>query len=430
MFEALRIPQALTDALPDLFIVGGAVRDTIMGQPVNDIDLATSATPEEMLEAFAAQGFKVIPTGLKHGTLTVYVDGQPYEVTTFRTDVQADGRHAQVEFVRNIEDDLSRRDFTMNAMAYNVRTHAFIDPFNGQLDIARNYINTVGMPHNRFTEDYLRIIRAARFAAKYNMAITKEVRDMMIHHAPEILEHVAIERIVQEFDKAFTYERPSMFIRELYNIGFMSQLIPEMDWMHNLPQNPKHHPEGDVLTHTLTVLDHAPSTHRWHALLHDIGKTVAYQETEDWWYSYHGHEKAGAAMVPAICDRLKLPTKLSLSIEVTTRYHMHPYHITRNGVQPKSVRRFQNTVGEYLEDLRILCTADAMGRRPVPDVFEPMPEATEPALKGRHLIEAGLTPGPHFTPLLRHALDYQLETGCTDTRTLLSVAMQYHSAGA
>lgn len=428
----------LLSFLPDLHLVGGAVRDILFGRAPEDLDFATSAPPEEIMQQVREHGFGAVPTGLEHGTITVLIEHHPYEVTTFRHDIETDGRRAKVAWGQTIQEDLARRDFTIGAIAMNARGEV-VDPYQGQRDYEAGRIRAVGEPLQRFREDYLRVIRAGRFAARYGFEIEEKTLEAAREAAPQVLSHVAIERVTAEFDKAFLNGTPSRFVRYLYDLEILQQLIPEFEDNHLLLQNPKWHPEGDVLTHVLEVVDHVPPEYRWHALLHDIGKRDTAKWKPEGWYSFHAHEKLGAELIPRIAHDLRLPHHLRDEVIVTTALHMAPLHLEK-ALTPRNIRKFQAEAGEYLGAVEIVCRADAGywysqhtphvppgGDRRNPQVwklFEPQPVPIQPILMGRDLIERGHKPGKAFSRMLRAAYDFQLETGETDIERLYQAALR------
>lgn len=424
--------------LPDLHAVGGCVRDALFQRDPHDIDLATSATPDRVRDLASQAGLKAIPTGEQHGTMTlVHPELGPTEVTTFRRDISTDGRRATVAFATRIEEDLGRRDFTINAMALHP-SRGLIDPFSGSLDLERRTLRFVGDPEQRIREDYLRVIRALRFANRYDLTLQPATRAALRQYAQHVPVRVSIERIVQEIDKAFQDPTASKFLLALYRLGILTdrRVLPELTGAHRIMQNPKHHPEGDVLSHVLQVVDRAPSTHRWHALLHDIGKpSTARIVGSSGYCSFWGHDKRGAEMIPAIAQRLRLSNSLRDSLVVTTRLHMQPLALTRHGHEPspKQIRRLQARAGTYLNDLRIVCDADAGHRRGhINDlVFQHLEEPITPVLLGRHLQAQGYHHANkptqvdelNFTKSLSKAFDHQLDHGVTDLHELLRVAL-------
>jgi len=408
--------------LPDLYLVGGAVRDILMGQKPEDLDFATSAPPEEVMRLAKAHGLEAVPTGIAHGTVTILIDHHPYEVTTFRRDVETFGRKARVAWGKSIEEDLSRRDFTIGAIAMDASGRV-IDPYGGQQDLEAGLIRAVGEPRRRFREDYLRVIRAGRFVARYGFKIEPATLQAAREAAPEVLSHVAIERVTAEFNKAFENGVPSRFLRYLYDLDILQRLIPEFEDTHLLLQNPRWHPEGDVLTHVLQVVDRAAPPYRWHALLHDIGKKDTARWRPEGWYSFYGHERVGAALIPRIARDLRLPNHLRDELVVTTALHMVPV-FTRP--TPQAIRKFQAQAGPRLPALKALYAADGAERRPKESwkFFEPQPVPVKPVLQGRHLIERGCKPGKAFGRMLQAAYTHQLETGETDLEKLYQVALK------
>ncbi len=408
--------------LPDLYLVGGAVRDILFGREPEDLDFATSAPPEETLRLAKAHGLEAVPTGLEHGTVTVLIEHHPFEVTTFRRDVETYGRRAKVAWGRSIHEDLARRDFTIGAIAMSAKGEV-VDPFDGQRDYEAGLIRAVGDPRQRFREDYLRVIRAGRFAARYGFSIEAQTLEAAREAAPAVLSHVAVERVTAELDKAFKDPTPSRFLRYLYDLEILQRLIPEFEDTHLLLQNPRWHPEGDVFTHVLEVVDRAPPPYRWHALLHDIGKKDTAKWKEEGWYSFHRHEEVGSRLIPRIARDLRLSSALRDELVVTTALHMVPAFTKPT---PQAVRAFQAKAGPHLTALEALCRADAGNRRP-PEAwkfFEPQPIPIHPLLQGRHLIARGHQPGPEFGRILQAAYEHQLETGETDLEKLYRVGVE------
>ena len=421
--------------LPQVHAVGGAVRDALLGLHPNDVDLATSAHPDEVMRLVQAQGWTAVATGIDHGTITaVHPDLGHVEITTFRHDIETDGRRATIAFAESILEDLARRDLTINAIAYNLN-EGVVDPFGGTQDLRAGVIRFVLDPVQRIEEDRLRVIRALRFAARFGFEIEATTFEAVVKAAPTVLDHVSIERVRDEISKSFEDSKPSVLLRELYNLGILTdaRVLSELSGAHVLTQNPAYHPEGDVLTHILEVVDRAPISHRWHALLHDIGKpATAERDPAGDWYRFYGHAEVGADLIPHIARRLRLPNNFADSLEVVTRLHMLPLEYSRHSITDRMVRRFQARAGEYLDDLHVLCLADADERREVPEqLFEPLPTAVKPVLQGRHLVAAGYrhattdTSGAHvnFGAALQRAYEYQLDTGCTDVQELLRVAV-------
>ena len=250
------------------FAVGGCVRDSLLGLTPADYDLCTDARPEQICQVFF--GHQLLHHGQKHGTVGVVLAGQVFEITTFRTEGgYEDSRHPDwVEFVRSVEEDLARRDFTINAMAYNPKT-GYVDPFKGQQDLTSQILRTVGNPEARFREDALRILRGARFSARFALTPESATKEAMVRLAP-LMDNLARERVFEELCKLLL----SATVKDLLAfIPLLTQVIPELTPSINFQQHSPHH-RYDVFTHTAHVVEAVPKDLglRWAALLHDIGK--------------------------------------------------------------------------------------------------------------------------------------------------------------
>ena len=277
----------------DLYLVGGCVRDHLLN-PSNaphDWDMCTNARPNEMLEMFRKERYAINPSGIKFGTVSVLLGRTEYEITTFRKDGSySDGRHPDaVNFCTNIEEDLSRRDFTINAMAYDLLNEELIDPFNGQLDLQNRMIRTVNDPNMRFKEDALRIVRALRFSIRYQFKIDRETEQSMIQNV-ELLQNVSKERITAELEKMLTCGMPifDAFV-ELHEVVFI--MIPELEPCFKFWQNNKYH-KHDVYEHILAVVDACDTNDfviKLAALYHDIGKPDAYSVDDEGHGHFYGH---------------------------------------------------------------------------------------------------------------------------------------------
>lgn len=426
-------------------LVGGSVRDAILGVESKDIDLATPWPPDIVTERMEAAGYKVYPTGIDHGTVTVMINGDPIEITTYRVDACCDGRKADVIFTDDLEQDLLRRDFTINAIAYDGET--IYDCDGGIADLDDGIIRTVGQPSARFYEDYLRPIRGYRFASYITNLFGEKAyvhRDtamaaklMKLGQYIGLNKKVSFERVIDEFNKVFARADAkgcTQFIKDMYYLGVLTAVLPELDLgpkrCHRLTQSPTYHPEGDVLTHIAITVGVAEGVEgRWIALLHDIAKpvTAAFKVDKDGkqhpYYSFHKHDKIGAEMIrTSVKDRLPLSNDLINKAALCALWHLYIY---KTPPSSKSVRKVQAAMGEHLPLLRALGIADHMGR-PISDeidkYFEEQDVPVKPILLGRHLQEDGWEPGPHFGPALKAAFDAQLNEGITDLARLLEVA--------
>ena len=321
------------------YIVGGCVRDSILGRTPHDWDICTSATPSEMLEIFKDK--KIIETGLQHGTVTVVVNGEPYEITTYRIDgIYSDNRRPDtVIFTDKLVEDLRRRDFTINAMAYNDE-EGLIDPFNGMEDIKYKKISCVGRAEDRFGEDALRILRAIRFAAQLEFAIMPGT-DWEIHKQYKNLENISIERINSEFCKIASSD--DFCVELLLYKDVFSLFIPELKDMFDFPQNNPWH-IWDVFGHTIHAVEYCDSDDlvvRLAVFFHDFGKPHSYQDGEDGIRHFKGHGKVSADMTDSIMKRLRFDNETRNNVVELVYYHDATFEVGK-----KYVKRWLNKIGE------------------------------------------------------------------------------------
>ena len=291
----------------EAFCVGGAVRDSLMGIVPGDWDVTTSATPEEIKKVFS--DYKTIDTGIAHGTVTVLCDKTPYEVTTYRIDGEySDNRRPEsVSFTRNLEDDLSRRDFTINAIAYHP-TKGIVDLFHGQDDIYNSIIRTVGNAHTRFNEDGLRIMRALRFSAVLGFTIEEETRKA-IHENKDLLKNISVERISVELVKLIQGKNAFNVLMEYSDV--FSVIIPEIAPAVSFTQYGKKH-AYDVWEHICHTVDTIPQDKdlRLTMLLHDLGKVPTHKLNDKGESTFKNHAAIGGEMAKEILTRLKFDKRL------------------------------------------------------------------------------------------------------------------------
>ena len=321
------------------YIVGGCVRDSILGRTPHDLDICTSATPSEMLEIFKDK--KIIETGLQHGTVTIVVNGEPYEITTYRIDgIYSDNRRPDtVTFTDKLVEDLRRRDFTINAMAYNDE-EGLIDPFNGMEDIKYKKISCVGRAEDRFGEDALRILRAIRFAAQLEFTIMPGT-DREIHKQYKNLENISIERINSEFCKIASSD--DFCVELLLYKDVFSLFIPELKDMFDFPQNNPWH-IWDVFGHTIHAVEYCDSDDlvvRLAVFFHDFGKPHSYQDGEDGIRHFKGHGKVSADMTDSIMKRLRFDNETRNNVVELVYYHDATFEVGK-----KYVKRWLNKIGE------------------------------------------------------------------------------------
>lgn len=320
----------------EAYIVGGCVRDSILGVEPKDWDICTSALPEQTLNLF--KDFKVIETGLQHGTVTVVIDSMSIEITTYRIDGEySDNRRPdKVEFTRNLKEDLSRRDFTINAMAYNPKI-GLIDYFEGQRGIKNKEIKCVGNPNMRFNEDALRIMRALRFASVLGFNIEDETR-VSIEHNKELLHNIAVERIAGELNKLLLGVNVKSILNDYKYV--INEFIPEIEQTFNFKQNNPHH-KLDVWSHIVeSVSNSKPDLIiRLTMLLHDIAKPICYTE-ENGVGHFYGHPKYSADMAVNILKRLKYETAIINNVNELVSYHDVGIMASR-----RVIKRLLNKVG-------------------------------------------------------------------------------------
>lgn len=359
--DVIEIFKVINEYGADAYIVGGCVRDSILGKEPHDWDICTPALACELLVMFEEKGYKVIPTGLQHGTITVHMNDTNYEITTFRRDGQySDGRHPDtVEFTSDIEYDLERRDFTMNAMAYNPE-EGLIDPFNGCWDVQNRIIRCVEDPNERFREDGLRILRALRFAVQLNFSIDSLTEEAMFNNK-ELINGLSMERINSEFAKMIDSENITSFTFYSYN-DIIAEFIPEVTSMVGFKQNNPYH-YLDVFAHSCQVLTicrlyNADLITKLAAFFHDISKPRCYQDDEDGVRHFKGHGKVSADMTDSIMRRLKFDNDTREKVVQLVYYHDASFEVGK-----KYVRRWLHKIGvEQFERLLVLRRADIMGQ--------------------------------------------------------------------
>ena len=343
---------ALENAGFEAWVVGGCVRDACLGLTPHDYDICTSALPEQTEAVFSGQ--KLVLAGKKHGTIGVVTAGDVVEITTFRTEGDyRDNRHPQwVEFVTHIEQDLARRDFTVNAMAYSP-IRGFADPFGGRADLKNNLLRAVGDPEKRFQEDSLRILRGVRFAVRFGFEVEGDTLAAMGSQA-YLMDNLARERVFEELCKLL----PAVTAQDLIRFNpVITRVIPELAPLVGYDQKNRHHIH-DLYTHTALVVHHCPGRPvlRWAALLHDIGKPAAMTMGPDGQAHYHGHAALSADLADGILRRLKAPTALREQAVTLIAKHM-----TLPQPDKKYLRRHLGRLGwETMEALLQLQEADTL----------------------------------------------------------------------
>lgn len=418
--KANQIINCLTKAGYEAYVVGGCVRDAILGRSAADWDITTNARPEQVKALFS----RTVDTGIQHGTVTVLLGREGFEVTTYRIDGEyRDGRHpAEVIFTPSLLEDLKRRDFTINAMAYN-ETEGLIDAFDGMGDLKRGSVRCVGDPRERFTEDALRILRAVRFSAQLNFGIEENTRQALTSFASS-LTRISAERIQTELVKLLTSEHPEVF-RTLYETGITAAILPEFDACMKTPQNHPHHCccVGEHLLLALQSIE-ADKVLRLSALLHDIGKPTTHIRDEQGVDHFHGHSDVGAEMAGCILRRLKFDNDTIYRVKHLVLVHDYlQIPPTLRGVRRAVVRIGRDHFPDYLK----LRRADIMAQNPsmqkeklealatLKGLYEQILKERnclslkELAVTGSDLIEGGLEPGPKLGEILKKLLELVIE---------------------
>ncbi len=410
------------------YAVGGCVRDSLLGLEPQDFDLCTAALPQQIQDAFPSHG-KVL-SGLKHGTVGIIFSDGVVEITTFRTeDGYTDGRHPdRVQFVSSIEEDLSRRDFTVNAMAYSP-TRGIVDPFLGRQDLRSKTLRAVGDPATRFREDSLRILRGVRFAIRYRLTPDPDTEQAMTQLAP-LMEHLARERVFSELCKLLPLATAQDLIRYA---PVLTQPIPELAEMIGFDQHSPHH-AYDLYTHTAHVTGGiAPDlTLRWAALLHDIGKIPSFTQDENGRGHFYGHAQAGAPIADQILRRLKAPTALREQVVNLVGLHMTLLEPIRKTLRRRLSRLGRETVDQLLQlqlaDMGSKGTGNDQELIPFHQVQELLAELYEEAacltvsdlaVSGSDLIALGYTPGKALGDCLAKLLNQVVDETLPNEKTAL-----------
>ncbi len=371
---SLRVLRALEDAGHEAWVVGGWVRDALRGAAPHDVDLTTSARWQEVESCLVAAGVEVHRTGIAHGTVTAVCGGRPIEITTYRVEGgYSDHRHPdEVRFVTDVREDLARRDFTINAMAYHPE-HGLLDPFGGRADLARHVVRAVGEPGERFEEDALRVLRAVRFACRLGFEVEGRTQAALVAHAPE-LAGIARERVGQELGGIVESGRAGWALMRQTEV--LCQAVPELLAMDGFDQHSPYH-AFDVLEHTAHVCrgveeftgGAASEPLRWAALLHDVAKPLCYSEDDGGRGHFFGHPKLGAQMAEEIMRRLALPKELVSATRALVRLHDHNVRPTSRSIRRTLLKLERACPGHARSlafDLLDLKRADAVAK--VPDV--------------------------------------------------------------
>lgn len=424
------IIQRIMDAGFEAYAVGGCIRDSLLMRTPDDWDITTSATPFQVKSLFS----HTVDTGIKHGTVTVLMGGEGFEVTTYRIDGEyEDGRHpSEVVFTPSLEEDLKRRDFTINAMAYN-ETDGMVDIFDGMGDIQRGLVRCVGNPMERFLEDALRIMRAIRFSAQLGYRIDESTKEAIHRLAPD-LKRISAERIQTELVKLVTSPHPE-YLRIAYELGITKVILPEFDKCMEIPQNNPHHCFG-VGEHILESMKAVPADRilRLAMLFHDIGKPETVTVDEEGISHFHGHPAISEEIAGKVLRRLKFDNHTIDQVTRLVRYH--DYYVEPS---QRCVRRAVMKVGEDIFPLLLqVKNADMEAQsayqrkdkeenmRAVSRLYEQILAQKQcVSLKtldvtGRDLMEqTGLPPGKQIGEILKYLLDFVVDDPSRNQKEIL-----------
>lgn len=420
--NAKHIVFTLRESGHEAVFAGGCVRDFLMGKEPKDIDIATSATPDEIEGLFPS----TIPLGKQFGIIVVVHNGKPFEVATFRTDSkESDGRRPDSVVFSSMEEDAKRRDLTINALFLDPFTNEVFDFVGGKKDIENRMIRFVGNPDERIEEDKLRILRAIRFGAKYEFDFEAKTEEALSRNAHRVIGNISEERIKDELEKMMKLEKPSSAFNALWSFDILGFIMPEIDRLRFSPQSKRWHSEGNVWKHTMLVLNNVRNMTTdtnvlWAALFHDVAKPHCMVVHEDGHISNHGHEETGVFIFRDFSKRFKFSTKERETISFLIKNHMKP-NIAHN-MKKSTLRKL--IAEEHFEELIMLCEAD--NKSAIPDdpnredhkrdglkflkkFASEEPNKLPPAfITGRDLIALGMKPGPEFKRLLGDIFELQL----------------------
>ncbi len=430
---AISVIRALREQSHKAYLVGGCVRDLLLGREPADYDVTTDALPEEVMKIFpetyavgAQFGVVLVPapprdvaSNVSAETAVFSPKGNVVEVATFRCDIgYSDGRHPdEVRFSKDPREDVERRDFTINGLLLDPLTNEVLDYVGGRQDLDAGIIRTIGDPERRFSEDKLRMLRAVRFAARFGYAIEPKTFQAIRKLAPQIRQ-VSRERVRDELSKMLIEGHARQALLLLDETGLLHQVLPEIEAMKGVQQPPQFHPEGDVFVHTLLLLDKLPHpcpvTLAWGALLHDVGKPPTFRIAPDR-IRFDGHVDVGVKMAEEICQRLRFSNDDTRQILALVDNHMRFAHVQQ--MKESTFKRFVRMprFDEHLELHRMDCLSshgDLASYNFTREKMNAMPPAAmrpAPLVTGDDLISSGYAPGPQFKEILSAVEDAQLE---------------------
>jgi poly(A) polymerase len=432
--RAITVVKRLREAGYESYFAGGCVRDMLLGKPPQDFDVTTNARPEDIRELFA----HTVPVGAQFGVMLVLIDGEPFEVATFRHDgPYLDGRRPSEVRYGTISEDILRRDFTINGMIYDPVEDRLIDRVGGRADLEARIVRAIGDPRRRFEEDRLRMVRAIRFAAGLDFTIEENTFNAIRELAMTITD-ISWERIGDELTRILTEGGARKGFELLDATGLLKVLLPEIEAMKSVEQSPDYHPEGDVFTHTMLTLSHldsATETLAFGCLLHDVGKPVCIRR-DGGRLTFYGHTETGAEMAVEVLKRLKRSRASWERVAYLVRNHLR--HTQAPAMRLSTLKRFLGEPG--IEELLELTRIDALSSNGDLQYYRFCMEKAaelkreeihpEPLLRGRDLIEMGLVPGPIFHDILAQVEEAQLAGElCSREQALEWVKHNYGARG-
>ncbi len=403
------------------FFVGGAVRDMVLGKTPKDFDIVTSALPNEVIKLFPHN----YPVGKSFGVVCVVEKKQVFEVATMREEREyADGRHPEIiSYTNNPEIDAKRRDFTMNGLFYNPINNIILDYVDGQKDIDAGIIRTIGIPIERFNEDYLRILRAIRFSVQLNFTLEENTLSA-IFATKDFLKILSKERVRDELNKILLSSQPAKAFELMYKLQILDIIFPELNALVGVKQPKKYHPEGDVFVHTMLMLKFMqyPSIElAWSVLLHDIGKPKTFSIDENNVEHFYGHEAKGAKLAEKILKNFKFSNAMIKTVKQAVRNHMKFASIDkmREFKRKRIIASADFSLELELHRLDCFSSNKKMGNfLLLLDKIEEMKNEVklpEPLLTGKDLISLGIKPSPIFKKILEEIQILQLENKLQST---------------
>ena len=409
------IVERLRTAGYQAYFAGGAVRDLLLGRQPGDIDIATSATPEQIHTIFP----ETHDSGVSFGVITIHEEKFQFETATFRKECgYTDGRHpGKTSYTESPEEDVQRRDFTINGMMLDPVSGEILDFVGGMEDLKRGIIRTIGDGKQRFQEDALRILRAIRFHARYDFPLAPETREAAENLAGNLV-LLSPERIKAELEEMLTGPRPEQAFRLMEELGILKVILPEISALKGVEQPPEYHPEGDVFEHTMIMLGmmaHPTPSAAWGILLHDVGKKDTFKIHPDGRIHFYGHEAVGAGMARRILQRFRASRELTELVSAGVRDHMR---FTQSHLMRRSTLRKLLAEPSFKTTLEILRTDCASCHGKMDDYLFLLDFMTElhgepaippPLITGNDLIALGYRPGPAMGKLLQKIQTLQLE---------------------